>query len=204
MLYVYTKYHQICDFYSTAPGVPYEVVVVAFTSVGKGAENDYIIFFSEELTPTKSPENVVFNQLNSTALNITWTPLTLFEARGFPEYRVVLTATDTNSHRKRQSNSVSIITTNSFAIFTDLNENTDYSVVVGVRTGNMSIFVEGSPIDVPTISPPNNGNISDNNDNSTVFAVLLMLALAVIVLLAIVTIYIIGSKKKTNSYSPRM
>ena len=138
------------DFYSTASGVPYEVVVVAFTSAGKGAENDYVIFFSEELTPTKSPENVVFNQLNSTALNITWTPLTLFEARGFPEYRVVLT-TDTDSRRKRQSNSVSTITTNSFAIFTDLNENTDYSVVVGVRTGvsmgNVtSGFVESSPI----------------------------------------------------------
>ena len=131
------------ELYSTASGVPYEVVVVAFTSAGKGAENDYIIFFSEELTPTKSPENVVFIQLNSTALNITWTPLTLFEARGFPEYRVVLT-TDTNSRRKRQSNSVSIITTNSFAIFTDLNENTDYSVVVGVKTGNISEFVEGN------------------------------------------------------------
>ena len=128
---------------STAPGVPYEVVVVAFTSVGKGTENDYITFFSEELTTTKSPENVVFKQLNSTALNITWTPLTLFEARGFPEYRVVLTI-DNNSRRKRQSNSVSIITTNNFAIFTDLNENTDYSVVVGVKAGNTSEFVEGS------------------------------------------------------------
>ena len=128
---------------STASGVPYEVVVVAFTSVGKGAENDYITFFSEELTTTKSPENVVFKQLNSTALNITWTPLTLFEARGFPEYRVVLTI-DTNSRRKRQSDPVAIITTNSFAIFTDLNENTDYSVVVGVRAGNTSEFVEGS------------------------------------------------------------
>ena len=128
---------------STAPGVPYEVVVVAFTSVGKGAENDYITFFSEELTPTKSPENVVFKQLNSTALNITWTPLTLFEARGFPEYRVVLTI-DNNSRRKRQSNSVSVITTNSFAIFTDLNENTDYFVMVGVKAGNTSDFVEGS------------------------------------------------------------
>ena len=128
---------------STASGVPYEVVVVAFTSVGKGAENDYITFFSEELTPTKSPENVVFKQLNSTALNITWTPLTLFEARGFPEYRVVLTI-DNNSRRKRQSNSFAIITTNSFAIFTDLNENTDYSVVVGVRAGNTYEFVDGS------------------------------------------------------------
>ena len=138
------------DFYSTVSGVPYEVVVVAFTHVGKGAENDYITFFSEELTPAKSPENVVFNQSNSTSLNITWTPLILFEARGFPEYRVVLT-TDTNSHRKRQSNSISTITTNNFAIFTDLNENTDYSVVVGVRTGVSMVnatsrFVESSPI----------------------------------------------------------
>ena len=98
------------------------MVVVAFTSAGKGAENDYIIFFSEELAPTKSPENVVFQQINSTALNITWMKLTLFEAQGFPEYRVVL-ATDTSSCRKRQSNSVSIITTNSFAVFTDLNMN---------------------------------------------------------------------------------
>ena len=143
------------NLYSTASGVPYEVVVVAFTSVGIGVENDYIIFFIEELTPTKSPENVVFIQLNSTALNITWTPLTLFEARGFPEYRVVLT-TDTNSRRKRQSNSVSITTTDSFAIFTDLNENTDYSLVVGVRTGvsmgNVtSGFVESSPINGTSI-----------------------------------------------------
>ena len=131
--------------FSIAPGVPYEVVVVAFTTAGKGAENDYVIFFSEELSPTKSPENVVFQQINSTALNITWTPLTLFEARGFPIYRVVLT-TDANNRRKRQSDSISVITTNSFAIITDLNENTDYSVAVGVTTVNTSEFVEGSPV----------------------------------------------------------
>ena len=189
--------------YSTAPGVPYEVVVVAFTSARKGAENDYMIVFSEELTPTKSPENVNFKYLNSTTLNITWIPLTLLEARGFPEYRVVLTK-DTDSHRKRQSNSFSIITTNSFAIFTDVNKNTDYSIVVGVRTGNMTVFVEGSPINVSTITPPNNNSISNDSDNSTLFAVLLLLALAVIVLLAIVIIYIIANKKKTSSYSPRM
>ena len=138
-------YVLVMDFYSTAPGVPYEVVVVAFTSAGKGTENEYMIFFSEELVPTKSPENVVFQQINSTALNITWTPLTLFEARGFPIYRVVLT-TDVNNRRKRQSDSISVITTNSFAIVTDLNENTDYSVVVGVRTNNTSEFVEGNTV----------------------------------------------------------
>ena len=89
-------------FYSIAPGVPYEVVVVAFTSVGKGAESDYITFFSKELQPTKSPENVNFKQLNSTSLGVTWMPLTLFEARGFPEYRVVLMVAG-NDHRKKSS-----------------------------------------------------------------------------------------------------
>ena len=128
-------YVLVMDFYST----------LAFTSAGKGTENEYMIFFSEELVPTKSPENVVFQQINSTALNITWTPLTLFEAQGFPIYRVVLT-TDANNRRKRQSDSISVITTNSFAIITDLNENTDYSVAVGVTTVNTSEFVEGSPV----------------------------------------------------------
>ena len=135
------------NFCSTAPGVPYEVVVVAFTSVGKGVENDYMVFFSEELSPTKPPDNVVSMLLNSTSLNITWTPLTLFEARGFSEYRVVLTQLDTNSRRKRQSDTDSIITTNSFATFTDLNENAEYSVQVEVRTGgNESEFVEGNSV----------------------------------------------------------
>ena len=124
---------------------------MAFTSAGKGAQNDYIVIFSEELTPSKSPEIVVFKQINSTALNITWSTLTLFEARGFPEYRVVLAMVDTNSRRKRQSNTLEIITNNSFAIFTGLNKNTNYSVIVGVRTGAstgnvMSEFVEANPI----------------------------------------------------------
>ena len=88
----------------------------------------------------------MYKQLNSSSLNITWTRLTLFEAQGFPEYRVVITSLNTNGHGKRQSNINSIITTNSFAIFTDFKENTLYSVVVGVRAGNASEFVEGNPI----------------------------------------------------------
>ena len=134
------------DSCTIAPGIPYEVVVVAFTSVGKGAKNNYKLFFSEELVPTKSPENIVSRPLNVTALNITWIPLTLFEARGFPEYRAVLTTINGNGRKKRQSISDFIITTNSFAVFTGLNENVDYSVVVGVRTGNTTLFVEGNPI----------------------------------------------------------
>ena len=134
----------------TDPGVPYEVIVVAFTGAGKGAENDRKIFFVEELAPTKPPEDVDSKQLSSTSLNITWTLLTLFEARGFPEYRVVLTPKNINRRRKRQSDADSVhtmMTENGFAVFTGLRENTDYTVVVGVRTGNMSEFLEADPIE---------------------------------------------------------
>lgn len=136
-------------FFLTVAGVPYEVVVVAFTGIGKGEKNDHTIFFYKELAPTKSPEDVDIKQLSSTSLNVTWTPLTLFEARGFPEYRTILTPLDTNSRRKRQSNDNSthvMITQDSFIAFTGLRENTDYSVVVGVRTGNSSEFLDGDPI----------------------------------------------------------
>ena len=115
------------------------MVVVAFTSAGKGAENDRTIFFSIELAPTKSVQSITSKLLNSTSLNITWVPLTLFEARGFPVYRVTL---GTTSRRKRQSDSVTIITSNNFAVFTGLRRNTDYSVMVGVMTGGTSGFVQ--------------------------------------------------------------
>ena len=134
----------------TDPGVPYEVIVVAFTSAGEGEKNDRKVFFIEELAPTKPPGDVDTKQLNPTSFNVTWTPLTLFEARGFPEYRVVFTTKDGDSRRRRQSNADSVhimMTENGSAVFTDLRENTDYSVTVGVRTGNMSEFFEGDSID---------------------------------------------------------
>ena len=133
------------------------MVVVALTCTGKGKENR-TVFFSQELPPNKSPEDVEFKQLNSTALNITWTPLTLIEAQGFPEYRVILTA-NTTRRRKRQADPISIVTSNSFAVFSGLEANTDYSAVVGVRTGtnmmtgtnNMQEFIEADPVNGTSI-----------------------------------------------------
>jgi len=114
---------------------------VAFTSVGMGALGDYVVFFSEELTPTKPPENVQASLLNSTAVNISWTALTLFEAQGFPQYTAVLTPLSTNSQQRRQLDANTIMTNNSFAVFTNLVSHTCYSVVVGVTTGGSSSFV---------------------------------------------------------------
>ena len=130
----FITYLTSCNFAFIDPGIPYEVVVVAFTSVGRGEVNNREVFFSEELTPSKAPENVTSERVNSTSVNISWIPLTLFEAQGFPEYTVTLAEMmTTNTRRKRQIDPIT--TRDNFAIFTGLTENTVYAAVVGVRTG---------------------------------------------------------------------
>jgi len=128
------------DLSITAPGRPYQARVVAFTNAGRGEENDVVPFFSQELAATKVPEDVVLNQLSPTSINVTWTPLTLFEAQGFPVYRVTLMQ-QFNSRRKRQIPDP-VITTNNFATINGLDENTQYDAVVGVKTGGTSDYLE--------------------------------------------------------------
>ena len=123
-----------------APGTPYQVRVVPFNGAGGGVFSNIKIFFSEELTPTKAPENITVTQLNATSVNITWSPLTLFEAQGFPQYIVSLSLlnADSNGRRRRQTNPT-IVTANAFAVFTHLDG--DYAVSVGVTTGGRSASV---------------------------------------------------------------
>ena len=125
------------------PGTPYQVTVVVFTNAGRGALNDHIVFFSAELTPELFPTNINYTRLNSASINVTWTQLSLFEAQGFPLYQAVLTEDSTNSDA-----SSDIVTTNSsFAVFTNLSSDQQYTLLVGVATGNdRSAFVYSNPI----------------------------------------------------------
>ena len=152
-IYVYTYVYVY-----VGEGIPYEVVVVAFTSVGRGEENNRTVFFSRELFPTKPPGDVNIKQLNSTSINVTWTPLTLFEARGFPLYRVVLTPMDANSNSSNSSKIV-VVTKSSFAIITNLSDSIQYYLVVGVRTGGDLVKKQGG-ITVVSVryTEGNNGN----------------------------------------------
>jgi len=117
---------------------------VAFTSVGMGVLGDYVVFFSEELTPTKPPENIHAKWLNSTTINIIWTPLSFYDARGFAVYKVVLTYTDIYSETKQ----LIAVSNSSFVVFTSLNSGTQYSVAVGVaNSGPSSVIMESHSID---------------------------------------------------------
>ena len=117
--------------------------MVAFTNAGRGALNDYIVFFSEELMPEMLPTDVSYTRLNNVSITVTWNPVSLFEAQGFPSYQAVLIEDPANS-----DTTADVITTNnSFAIFTDLSSSQQYTVLVGVATGsNRSAFVYSSPL----------------------------------------------------------
>ena len=113
--------------------------MVAFTSTGRGVESHPHTFFSQELGPIKPPQNVKFKR-SGTVITITWDPLTLFEARGLPSYKVTLTSLLlTGSNGNMQSNYdgiVSITTTETVIVIEDLDPKVEYSLIITVETNS--------------------------------------------------------------------
>lgn len=109
-----------------------------------GEQNDFLVFFSKELSPHKPPEDIKIVRLSPTTINVTWTPLSLFEAQGFPIYRVTLVYAGSRS--KRQANSNTVITRSSFTLFTNLRSNQEYSLTVGVATNALEVYTSSEPI----------------------------------------------------------
>ena len=126
----------------TGAGIPYQVTVVAFTSAGRGVENNPHTFFTKELIPDKSPENVIYER-NGTTIHVSWDPLSLSEARGFPIYIVTLIPSSlVGSRATRQINDDGIITvtTNETDIVIDgLDPDVEYSLTVAVGTSSGEI-----------------------------------------------------------------
>ena len=119
--------------------------VTAFSHEEMGVEGNFVAFFSKELSPVKTPDNIEFTRLSPTSINVTWIPLSLFEAQGFPIYKVTLIPTSTELRSKRQSGSSVLTTENNFAVFTNLKSNQEYSLTVGVTTDASSDFTTGQP-----------------------------------------------------------
>ena len=116
--------------------------MVAFTSADRGEENNLETFFSQELAATKAPEDVVLNRTSQTSLSVSWTPLTLVEARGFPVYRVLLMVRSDRRQARQATVPDPVITNKSFAMIGGLNGNTQYDAVVGVSTGGTQRYTE--------------------------------------------------------------
>ena len=117
----------------TDDGVPYEVIVVAFSSARRGAENLPQTFFSQELVPTKSPQNVMFDR-SGEYVNVSWDALTLSEARGYPVYTVTLTPSVNNDGEQITNEVIIVNTTQSSLVVGGLDVNVEYMLMVAVGT----------------------------------------------------------------------
>ena len=116
---------------------------MSFTSTGRGELGDYVTFFTRELPPTNLPDNIQAHRINPTSINVTWTPLSLNEAHGFPYYMVVLTSVNANSH---QSIPAPVTTSSSFVVFSDLDENAEYYIEVHVTNSQFNSYINSDRI----------------------------------------------------------
>ena len=105
---------------------------MAYTSVGRGEENDPPVFFTQEQAPVKPPENVTFER-DGAAINVSWDPLSLIEAKGFPTYTVTLRPLSLVGNLSNDN--IISVTTNQTSIMSDeLDPYLEYILVVTVTT----------------------------------------------------------------------
>jgi len=119
--------------------------VVAFTSAGAGTENYGHTFFTEEEAPLRSPDNIEFER-SGTSVSVSWEPLSLFEARGFPVYTVTLVPSTNDDRVTRQSNNgvIRVTTNESNIVVGGLDPKVEYGVTVAVGTGAGEMTTEPS------------------------------------------------------------
>ena len=112
---------------------------MAFTSAGRGIENHPHTFFTQELGPIKPPQNIEFKR-SGTIITITWDPITLFEARGFPFYTVTLiplsSVSSNGSAQPNYDEKTSIATTETDIVIEDLDPKIEYSLIITVETSS--------------------------------------------------------------------
>ena len=118
---------------------------MAFTNAGRGVESFSCTFFTNELIPIKPPGNVKYER-SGTTINISWDPLSLIEARGFPVYTVTLTPLSLVGNRAtRQSNDDGIVTTNETdVVIDDIDPNEEYYLTITVQTSTGKVTTDRS------------------------------------------------------------
>jgi netrin-G3 ligand len=183
------------DITGLTPETPIHVSVRAKTSVGSG-EPSTIIFFTKEGFPTVEPRNVTVDWVNPTSLRVSWIPLTLHEARGWPVYTVFVESTSQRTARAIQS----VLTTNSSVDIENLDPASSYSVSVQVGTGaGTDPSLRTAPVVVIGQTPetPSNAGII-----AGVLVVLIVLVIGIVILVVVILFMYRSRKQSAKSFSP--
>ena len=105
--------------------------------------------------PSIAPRNVETDRTSPTTISVTWTPLTLIEARGFIRYYSVSYTPNTNG-RKRQASLgtmyLNVSNTSSSATITGLEPSLTYNVQVAAAT-SAGVGAQSPPSVAETFRP---------------------------------------------------
>ena len=157
------------------PGVPYNVSVILVTSAGEG-EFETMFYFTQQLSkykilgiakwlvslsatePNTSPRNIIVERPTPITMLVSWTPLTLPEARGFVTFYTVAYTPVLNSRRRQVSQDtmyMNVSANSSSVTIVGLDGSLMYSVQVsaGTRAGQ---GVQSTAQVAEGIAKPNN------------------------------------------------
>ena len=106
--------------------------------------------------PSIAPTNVETDRTSSTTISVTWTPLTLIEARGFIRYYSVSYTLNGSNGRKRQGSLetmyVNVSNTSTSATITGLQPSSMYKVQVAAAT-SAGVGAQSPPSVAETFRP---------------------------------------------------
>ena len=94
----------------------------------------FAILISVAAGPETAPHNVTINRLNGTAMNVSWVPLNLVEARGFIQVYVITFERASGNRRKRQQQEAQADASASSSIVGGLQPGVPYDVSVSGQT----------------------------------------------------------------------
>eukprot|EP00731_Ephydatia_muelleri_P019021 Em0011g1061a len=169
-------------------GVPYQTCISAVNPLGPGDPWCKVFFIKEEV-PSVAPMGVVVTRSSDgLSMKISWSPLTLSQARGFMDYYAI-------SYRPVGDSTRQLLkTTEAYIVVSLLNAMTSYLVTVGGHTAaglGPTIPVTSSPLAGPSVAP--GSSVVTRAIAGAVIGGILSVLLVVAVILIIMTL---RSKRK--------
>ncbi|KAL5486438.1 hypothetical protein EMCRGX_G018913 [Ephydatia muelleri] len=168
-------------------GVPYQTCISAVNPLGPG-DPWCKVFFTKEEVPSVAPMGVVVTRSSDgLSMNISWSPLTLSQARGFVNYII---SYGPPVGLKRQTLSMPRTVNGSFATVSGLEATGTYSVTVSGQTSagqgpSSSPVLSVSPVSIP----PPTGAIAAGS-------VVGVLIVAIVIVVAVVAVHLVRSRKQ--------
>uniref|UniRef100_A0A1X7U1B7 Deleted in malignant brain tumors 1 protein n=1 Tax=Amphimedon queenslandica TaxID=400682 RepID=A0A1X7U1B7_AMPQE len=190
---VYATGIRSATFDSLTPYVPYIATITPFNTVGRGTPQTSDLFFTAQGAPSIGPANVVLTRVSDTSINVTWTPLTLSQARGeITFYQVTYEPVD----RADSPVSFNVSGSTSSAVLNNLRDTSKYRVSVAAFT---EIGI-GPATTVSETSP----TAETSANNAGAIAGSIIIVLVVVAVLAIVAILVVVFIRRYNhgKFSP--